>query len=357
MKRRLKTTVSKLKVFVQDRWKVLIVVAIVLIGLGLYISSKQQKGKVEVTTVNPEYKTLTKTLDVSGVVDAKEKARLRFLAGGKVVYLGAKEGDAVKKWQTIATIDQATLEKQLQQTMNNYLKERWDWEELRDTTVENSDGTTRVVPDLSTRRTVDKAQWDLDNSVLNVEIADIAIQNTRMISPINGILVTAPTAVAGTQLAATDVFEVVNPDTLVFRAAVDEIDIASVKPNQTAEIELDAYPDVFIDSNVNYISYTSVQTTTGTVFVVDFPIASTSGSLDHYRLGMNGDVSIKLEEKPNVLVIPIEATRESDGKMYVDIQTDDGKTEAREITPGLETDEEIEVVDGLTTADRVVVPS
>ena len=72
---------------------------------------------------------------------------------------------------------------------------------------------------------------------------------------------------------------------------------------------------------------------------------------------MNGDASIKLAEKANALVIPIQSTREKDGKTLVDIQTPNGTIEERVITTGMETDEEIEVLTGLTEADQVVVPN
>lgn len=357
MKSRLIKLKTKLHAMLKKRWKLILVLLLIIGGGAFFYFQKQQAAKPEITTTNPERKTLVKTLDVSGIVDAKEKANLRFLAGGKITYLGAKEGSPVKKWQTIATIDQTTLQKQFEQNMNNYLKERWDWEQTRDDKVENSDGTNRAQPELSIRRTVDQAQWDLENSVLTVEINDIAIQNTRMTSPIEGILVSAPTTVTGVQLTAADAFVVVNPNTLVFKAAVDEVDIASVKLAQSAEIELDAYQDKFIPSSVRYIAYASNQTSTGTVFLVEFPITPENGGLDYFRLGMNGDVSIKLDEKANALVIPIQSTREKDGKTLVDIQTTDGKIEEREITTGMETDEEIEVLTGLSETDQVVVPS
>lgn len=357
MKYKFKKIIDRIIEIIKRRWKLLGIVILIVIGVGIFYYQKQTANQPTITLTSPERKTLVKTLDVSGIVDAKEKANLRFSLGGKVVYLGAKEGDPIKKWQTLATIDQATLQKQFQQNMNNYLKERWDWEQTRDDKVENSDGTNRALPELSIRRTVDQAQWDLENSVLTVEINDIAIQNTKMTSPIDGVLVSAPTTVAGVQLTATDVFTVVNPKTLVFKAAVDEVDIASVKLAQEAEIELDAYQDKFIPSTVSYISYSSSQTTTGTVFLVEFPISPDKGGLDYFRIGMNGDVSIKLAEKTDALVIPIQAISEKDGKTLVDVQTENGKIDTREITIGMETDEEIEVLTGLTETDQVVVPS
>jgi HlyD family secretion protein/macrolide-specific efflux system membrane fusion protein len=319
----------------------------VLLIIGWQVSARSGNQN-QLNFVSPTRETLVKTLEVSGTVDAKEKASLRFLSGGKVVYLGAKEGDVVKRWQTIAQIDAATAAKNKEKTLNLYSKERLDWDQQLD------DIDDRTI-DQAEDRTVDKNQLDLTNTVIDVELAAITVSNTVMSSPIAGILVQSPTNVAGVQLAATDTFLVVNPDTLIFRALVDEADIALVTANQSAGISLDAYPDETIDSAVTYIAYQSNITASGTVFAVELPIQTTEG-LSKYRLGMNGDVAIKLAEKPDALVIPLIATRERDNKTFVDVRTRPTTFEEREITPGLETDEQLEVLSGLSETDEILLP-
>jgi RND family efflux transporter MFP subunit len=343
MKLRMKSLVSKLK----HRWKLLTVISIVLALFGIFYYRTQSQNQVTVTFVRPERKNLVQTLEVSGVIDAKERARLRFVAGGKITYVGAKEGDAVKKWQTIATIDQATLKKQLEQDLNLYLKERWDWEETRDDVKDRALDTTE-------KRSVEKQQFDLENTVLDVEIRSIAINNYRLTAPFAGVLTVSPAAVPGVTVLATDYFEIVNPNTLIFRAAIDETDISKVNLDQTGQIRLDAYSDETIDSKVAYISFTSSESSSGTVFLVELAIPSSD--LQKYRIGMNGDVAIKLAEREQVLAIPLISTRERDDKIYVDVKTAAGTTEEREITTGLETDDEVEVLSGVTESDEIVLP-
>ena len=340
----------------KKRWKLLLILLVVIVILVAWLSGKQKNSQAALVFVKPEYKTLTKTLEISGVVDAKEKARLRFLTGGKLTYVGVKEGDRVKKWQTVAIIDQASLKKQLDQYLNLYLKERSDYEQFRDDNIEDGNGVTQVVPELSTRRESDKAQWDLENTVLSVEIQDIAVKNAVLSSPINGIVTVAPMALAGMQLLATDYFEIVNPDTLVFKAIVDEVDIATVKTDQVAEIDLDAYPDQLIATHVSYIAFSSQQTSTGTVFLIELPLTN-QPEATKLRIGMNGNATLTIDQKDNVLALPLATTREKDGKTLVDVKTTDGKYEEREIEVGLETDEEVEVIKGLSTQDEVLLPS
>ncbi len=334
--------------FLKNRWKLIIVLVLVIGGIAFWQIRKAQSSQPTLTFTKPTQGTIVKTLQVSGVIDATEKANMRFAAGGKVVSLGAQEGEYVKKGQMIATIDQRELQKRLQQDLNAYMAERWDWETSQDATDYN-------VETLSRRKALDKEQWDLTDTVLNVEIRDISIQNTVLRSPFTGILVSSPTSVTGVNILATDVFEVVNPQTLIFKAAVDEADINQVKIGQQAVISLDSLPDQTITTYVKAIDFKSSQSSTGSVFLVDFPIENTT-LLDQIRLGMNGDITITIETKENVVSVPLDTTRQRDGKTIVDVRTGPNTAAEREITTGLESDESVEVLSGLTLQDEVVVP-
>jgi hypothetical protein len=71
---------------------------------------------------------------------------------------------------------------------------------------------------------------------------------------------------------------------------------------------------------------------------------------------MNGDAEIKLATAENVLTIPFIATKQRDGKTYVDVQTDTDEIEEKEITVGLETEDWVEVKSGLSEESLVVIP-
>ncbi|MBD3250422.1 MAG: HlyD family efflux transporter periplasmic adaptor subunit [Candidatus Pacebacteria bacterium] len=331
--------------------KYLIPGLVVLLIAGVLIIRHLSAPQSELVLEQPQIRDLTQILEVSGVVDAKTKARMRFLAGGKVTYLGAKEGDWVKKWQTIATIDQRTLQKQLDKSLNDYMIERWDWEQTQDN-IED-----RWIPK-SEERDVDQEQWQLENEVLDVEIQSLAIANTVMSAPFAGVLVESPIDTSGVQVLATDYFELVDPASLIFRAEVDEEDVARLELNQSAEIMLDAYPELLLPTQVEYIAYKSAQSSSGTVFLIELPI--NQPDLNKYRLGMNGDAAIELARKEQVLSIPLIATKERDGEFFVEVasspNTSAEQTVEKQVQVGLETDRYLEVTAGLTENDWVVIP-
>ncbi len=331
-----------------QKWKLIVIILIIgFIAFFFYIKSKEN-NKQTLTFQNPKIEKITKNLEVSGFIDAKQKAYMNFPLGGKIIYIGAKKGEYVHKGQTIASIDKRELNKQLKQNLNLYMKERWDWDQTLD------DYEDDVLTD-EDNRNIDKAQWDLDNSVISVELIDIALSNTNLHAPISGVLVDSPTEITNVYLSATDHFEIVDPKTLIFKAKIDEADIAHINVNQPAEINLDSFPDETIETYCSFIEYKSTQSTSGTIYLVEFPIIGSNG-LQKYRLGMNGDIKIILDSKNNALTIPLLATRERNGKTYVDVKTGPSQYEQREIELGLESDEKVEVISGLTINDEVLIP-
>lgn len=333
----------------KKRWKVLLVLLLLIGGVALWYVRSQANKEPELTFVTPIRQDIVESLDVSGTVDAKQKARLRFLAGGKITYVGAQEGSWVKRGQTLASIDQATLQKQLELQLNAYTRQRNSFENYQD--------SIKDVPLTTTQeRAKDDTQLKLEDSVLSVEQQALAIQNTSLYAPFEGLLTVSPVTVAGVQVTSTEYFEIIQPTSLIFKAAVDEADIAQVTPDLPAVLILDAYPDKKITTKVQYIAYTSSESSTGTVFVVEFPLGDIPES-NLLRLGMNGNIAIELKRANNALTIPLDATKERDGKTYVMVQAPDGSVKEREIVTGITTTTNlIEVISGLSESDRVQLP-
>ena len=71
---------------------------------------------------------------------------------------------------------------------------------------------------------------------------------------------------------------------------------------------------------------------------------------------MNGDVAITLDAKDNALTVPYSATKERENKFFIDVKTGPDSYQEREIQVGLVTDDEVEVVSGLSESDEVLIP-
>jgi len=193
-------------------------------------------------------------------------------------------------------------------------------------------------------------QYDLDKAVISVELQDLAKQEALLSSPIEGIVTRADIPFAGqTAVAGTSTFEIVNPASIYFAVSVDQTEVNDIKKGNTAKIFLDAYPDETVSGNISDISFSPKTDESGTVYKVKLLLAI-DNSQYKYRLGMTGDATFVTEKKVNALYLPVSFVKSDDEGSYVFINE---KKEKKYIKTGIETDENIEIVSGLTEGDTI----
>jgi len=322
----------------------------ILIVLG-FVFRGQIKAKINpkptYKTATVEKKTLEKTVSASGKVKAEEEAVVKFQTSGYLNWVGVKKGDKVKKWQAIASLDKEQLEKELKQELLDYMNNRWDFEK------DWHDNPNSYNVDWDIRQALQKAQFDLDRTVLDVEIKNLAIKYATLWTPIDGIVTAIDMPNAGVNItAAGATFTVSNPDKLIFSAKVDEADIGGVKVGQAAKITLDAYPDQTIDSQVSKVEFTSTTTSSGgTAYEVKFSLPLNAE--EKFKIGMNGDISIILAQEPNVLSVPYEAVQEKNGDKYVWV-LENGRPAKKTVKIGFSTDADTQILEGVKEEQLII---
>lgn len=325
--------------------KIATLIIFAIIGFGVYFFTHQSKP--EYTEYQVQTGVIKDTLELSGKVTAEGMAVLRFPTGGLITYLGAKEGDTVKKWQTLATIDSRQLQKTLEQKLNLYKSQLNTFDDTKD--LYKNDIESGEIDD-TLRRILDRNQFSLENSVKDVEYLDLSIKLTRLSTPLAGILVKSPIKTSGVNVLATDTWMVIDPNSLYFSADLDETELKRVSVGLPVEIMLDAYPDRIISSAVSSIAYTPKETTSGTVYEIKLAIPSTD--LSDLRLGLNGSATVVLKEKKDVLKLPSSALTFEGTKSSVYVKNGD-KYEIKEVELGIENDGFVEVIKGLGADEKV----
>jgi macrolide-specific efflux system membrane fusion protein len=188
-------------------------------------------------------------------------------------------------------------------------------------------------------------------------------------------------------------------DELIIKAYVDETDLRYVKLGQKVRISLDAYPDIKFTGVVEHISYESKQISNVTVYEVKIKPLFTKIDTEKYtpfsktefrererftqekmqqfnlpqekrkelskflvqkdlssilRSGMSATVEIIAEERRNVLVLPVSAIIDNGKEKYVFVKKDK-KIMRQQIETGLSDGKSIEIINGLSEGDIVVV--
>lgn len=325
-----------------------VVAALLLVGAFLgYQKFIAQPAAKKTETATVKRGNLQETMTISGKIDADEHVTLRFQTSGQLAWVGVKEGDYVKKYQGIAALDQREVRANLNKYLQTYMKTRWDFENSKDTSGDPAAMTTAV------RRALEKAQFDLNSSVLDVELKDLAIKLANMWSPIEGLVTRVESPFAGVNITPTQAeVEIVNPNTVFFSALADQTEVTKLSASMPGSLKLDSFTDKDFPGHIAKISFTPDTGETGTVYDVKFAFDQDNSNYQ-YRLGMTGDLTFILNEKKDVLYLPNKFLKSEAGKRYVNVFANDKKIKTF-VQTGLETDDATEIASGLTEGQKIL---
>jgi HlyD family secretion protein len=135
-------------------------------------------------------------------------------------------------------------------------------------------------------------------------------------------------------------------DEFFLKLSIDELDIQRVKEGQQVAVKIDAYPNTIFRGKVTKV-YPLVDTRQQSLRVD----ASLNDKLPNLFSGLAVEANIIIREKENALVIPRLAILTGDS---VWIAHSDGKKKIK-ITRGIETMEETEITQGLTTESKIIL--
>lgn len=383
---------------------------VALVGAGFAIFSltaaRSDRNATEVRMEAVGQRSLVAAVTASGKIEADAQVDISADITGRIVQLGVKEGDVVKKGQFLVQIDPAQYEsavKRLEgllasnqanlvqaQTNRDQLKRQLDrWNEMR-----------KINAALVSQEQVEQAQQQYDVAVAsysaglaNVEQARGSLSEsrdqlskTRILSPINGRVVRLPVevgevAVPGTFSRETGrLMTIADLGTILAKVKVDETDVVRVHLGDSVEVTIDAFQDSAFAGRVTKISNSasSASASAGgsTDRAVDFDVEIT---LDNPPAGVRPDLSatsrIITDTRTQATAIPIIALtvrqheelpnelkpeqaaakpgpKEKDREGVFVVQN--GIATFRAVKVGIAGDEYFEVLDGLKVGDSIV---
>ena len=214
------------------------------------------------------------------------------------------------------------------------------------------------------------AQVALDTANNNLSQAQDNLKNSVIVAPFAGF-VTIVNVVGGAQVQRGVVaVRLVDPTKFEAELMVNEMDIFQLKLGGDATVQINAMPTLTLPAKVTFISPTA----TITSGVVNYKVKVEVQALQAVQQGQQGQtptmlsenlqlregltvtVSIIVEQKSNVLLVPNTAITTQLGQAYVQVMLPSGITEKRVIKTGISNWQYTEVTDGLKEGEKVVVP-
>ena len=333
---------KKIFKYIKKHW-FLTIILLFLVGFGLYrqVSPTTNDGEA---SYKVKKQNLKETLTFAGNINADEKVTLRFQTSGRLNWVGVKEGEYVKKFQTLATLDQRDVKRKLEKTLQDYLIERTDFDQDLD--------DYKVITNDEVKRILEKSQYGLNKAVLDVELQNLAIEFSKLFTPIEGVVTKVSSPFAGVNMTPAQAeFEVVNPNSIYFSAVIDQTELIGLEEGSKGILTLDPYPDEDINVKIKSISFAPITGESGTVYEAKL-FFDVDNSTYKYRLGMTGDVEFVIREVKNIVAVPSEFIHPEDLKQYVLVE-DNGTRKKSYVTTGEVIDDFTQIKSGLKEGDVI----
>ncbi|WP_191577764.1 efflux RND transporter periplasmic adaptor subunit [Achromobacter insolitus] len=327
----------------------------------------------------------------SGTIDAIERVSVGAQATGQLKSLKVELGDRVKKGQLVAEIDDLTQQNELRNA-EAALQTRRAERAAKVATLKQAELAFKrqrmmLAADASSREAYETAEATLavtraEIASLDAQIAQAEIQvdtarvnlgYTRIVSPIDGMVVAVVTkegqTVNSIQSAPT-IIKVAQVDTMTIKAQISEADVTRVKPGLPVYFTILGEPDERYratlravepapdsiqkdDAASSLTSSTSTSTSAAVYYNGLFDVPNPDEKL---RISMTAQVFIVLGEAKDAVVVPASALgkRGKDGRYEVRVVLDGNKTETRQVRIGMNNNVQAQVLEGLEVGERVV---
>lgn len=255
---------------------IIAVVVLLLIGIGLRLTSPQA---VTTATVTSAYPTQNYTLlNATGYVVPQRKAAVASKAQGRLEWLGVLEGSRVRKDEVIARLESRDVEATLAQATAQVGVARANLA-LQKAELSDAEINLRRSQILLEPKAISQAQYDADlarvnkarasvsnataaiaSAEANARAAQVAVDQTVIRAPFDGVVLIKHANVGDnitpfSQASDTKgaVVTIADMDTLEVEADVAESNIARITLNQPCELLLDALPDMRFAGQVSRI--------------------------------------------------------------------------------------------------------
>jgi HlyD family secretion protein len=152
---------------------------------------------------------------------------------------------------------------------------------------------------VAARTTLDINKQRLEDATVRAPVAGTIIEKDVAL----GTVITSATGAFG---GGTTLLKMADLGQVRIRALFNETDIGQVNPGQPATVIVDAYPDRRFTGTVEKIEPQAVVQQNVTMFPVLVTLENREGLL---KPGMNGETSVLVDQRTNVLAVPNDAVR------------------------------------------------
>lgn len=386
--------------------RIVIIITVLVVILAVIGKKAGWFGKAEtfeVAVEKGEKRTIIETITANGKIQPETEVRITPDVSGEIINLYIKEGEYVKEGKLLLKIKPDTYismrnrvraslnsakarlaQVEAQYVLSNLSYERnkklWEQETISESDYESAEASYKMAKaDLSA------AEYTVKSAEASLKEAEENLNKTLIYAPMSGtistLLIEKGERVVGTELmSGTELMRIADLSRMEVVVEVNENDIMKVRINDTAIVEVDAYMENDFNGIVTEIANSATTTGIATDQVTSFNVKilllseSYKDLLDEnsnpFLPGMSATVDIQTETKHDILTIPIQAVttrldtigQGQDDLVVADKEPDvvifkviDDYVILTEVKTGIQDNNYIEIISGLSPEDEVVI--
>ena len=356
-----------------------------IVGGGIWLLyNKGPLGPPKVTITKAHKEDLKPAVFGIGTVEARLSYTVGPIQAGRLLSAAVDHGDMVKVGQVLGEIDPVDLDSKLQSASAGVAKAQSaivsNEAQVRDTysrnvlaqnnnkryqellaqqaisveaadSKQNEANAAEAAYD-SAKAALAAAREEISKSFADLKVVEQQRANLKLLSPVNGLVVSRDVEPGATVVAGQSVFHLVDPATMWVRTRIDQSRFYGISLGQTATIILRSSQDVPLKGKVLRLEVQGDSVTEERFVNVAFD--DLAGRIP---LGELAEVSIDLPPVSDALVVPTAAVKRINKQNGVWL-LDGGELHFQPVIIGAQTlDGNMQIVEGLKAGGSVVVYS
>jgi HlyD family secretion protein len=279
--------------------------------------SRNKPRTPSVTTAPVARRDIVVSADANGTVEPINIVEVKSKASGLITRMPVETGTLVKPGDLLVQVDTRDVQNQFNQADADL--------KAAEANLEVSAAQKRRADEMFNARVItaqehETAALNYANANANVvraraalDLARQRLEDATVTAPVAGTVIekdvslgTVITSATGAFGGGTTLLKMADLNRVRMRAYFNETDIGQIRGAQHSVVTVDAYPDRRFDAIVEKIEPQAVIQQGVTMFPVLVTLDNRDGAL---KPGMNGEVSVTVLQRNNVLAIPNEAIK------------------------------------------------
>ena len=279
--------------------------------------NKTQTTAIAIQTAPVERRDIVANAEATGTVEPVNVVEVKSKASGLITAMPVDIGTVVSAGQLLVQIDTRDVKNQYDQTVAA--------QQAAQASLSVASAQKKRSDDLFAQEVITpqehetaalayaNAQSQLVKARTDVDLARQRLEDATVKAPVAGTIIAKPVSLGQVITSATSgpsggttILQMADLSKVRMRALVNETDIGNVQPGQAATVVVDAFPDRRFQGVVEKVEPQAVVQQSVTMFPVLVSLANKDGKL---LPGMNGQVTMTVQNKIGVLAIPADAVR------------------------------------------------